>query len=223
MTGPGTATDHGKALQRATLQLDEEFAERWVATMRKLVAEELDMPSFIERKMAELRQWTRDRKREQHNLNYKFDPVRRKPRLVERDVQRQLEMISEKLRPYFEIAGLRSDRGSTDLIAVDSADEAQGFREAPSLKAQAAREARERARRAARKEQLRAERAAPPAVRTLDGLNPALAHLIANDMGVKDLSTVTDEMIVRNYMMSGLSEAEAQQYVDGLARDVGAR
>jgi hypothetical protein len=216
----GTATDRDKALQQATLKLDEEFAERWVSTMRNIVARELDHDTFIATKMSALKRWNQDRKREQHNLGYRFDPTRRKPRLLERDVRLQLRQTQALIEA--QLAGMEiSDKGEP-LVAIRPTDEARGFREPPVDRARLAIEAREERRRVERKKLLDAE-AALKAGRSLDGLDPVMAAMIAMDMGVANLSGATDEDILRHYAAAGVSGPDAYQYLRALKRSTNAK
>lgn len=226
-------SDRDRALQYSTLAIDEKFAERWVKTMRDLVARELDSKTFMEAKMQALKIWTRDRKREQHNLNYKFNPARRNPRFVDRDVRRSIADLKAKLasstvalNEQIErtrgagLSGADERAGARDhahaLVAVDPADEAQRFRQAPSARAQAAREAQAEARRLKRKAMLR-EQAAGQQVRSLEGANELAVTSITIDMGVADLTTVSDEEILHHYVEKrGLTAEAAQVWVDML-------
>lgn len=85
-----------RAKQQEQLELDEQYAMDWVATMRTLVAQELADQEFTEQRMDLLKRWEQARKRDQHNLHYKYDPRRRNPKLVARDIDRQLEAVRER-------------------------------------------------------------------------------------------------------------------------------
>jgi hypothetical protein len=222
------AADINRALQQATLDLDEEFATRWVTTMREIVAQELDHETFIITKLTALKQWTRDRKREQHNLGYKFNPSRRKPHLVERDVNRRIEALRRKLEEGSE--RLRELAAATDepvadvstttaaLIPLDPNDEAQGFREVREDRAQLAREAREEARRQQRKAALDAS--ATP-VRSLEAIDQHFLRMVASDLRVTvdELANVSNSTVIDYYTrVRRLSIENVQRlYVDVLA------
>ncbi|MEF2977277.1 hypothetical protein [Subtercola sp. YIM 133946] len=86
-----------RAKQLEMLAIDERSAEQWVNAMRELVSENLGDEEFTLKRMARLHAWEKQRKREQHNLHYKYDPRRRNPKLVERDTRRQIEAWRRRL------------------------------------------------------------------------------------------------------------------------------
>jgi len=102
-----------EAKQRDMLAADVTFALRWVDTMIELVANHLPADEFVAKRMAALKDWERARKREQKAIHYRYDPLRRPKRLVERDTERaRSELTSER------IADLRAqiDRARADLV-----------------------------------------------------------------------------------------------------------
>lgn len=97
MTSPDPAYDafiHGprtRAKQTEMAELDADFARQWVDTMTELVARNLPDQEFTAARMVALHEWERARKRAQKSLHYKYDPVRRARRLIERDTRLTLE------------------------------------------------------------------------------------------------------------------------------------
>lgn len=89
--------DRVRAKQAEMLEIDEQFAAEWVATMRELFERELSDVDHTAARMAALKDWTRRRSLAAHRLNYKYDPNRRVHRLIERDTERQLVALKKKL------------------------------------------------------------------------------------------------------------------------------
>lgn len=92
-----------RAKQADMVSIDVRFAIRWITTMRGLVDQNLGDQEFTKRRMEELALWTKDRKREGHNIHYRYDPRRRNPRLVERDIQRMKAKIGEHMAALREV------------------------------------------------------------------------------------------------------------------------
>ena len=68
---------------------------------------------FTAQRMMRLELWTKERKRLQHNLHYKYDPSRRSRRLVNRDVDRQLAKAGAELKGLLDrVSSLRSAKGA---------------------------------------------------------------------------------------------------------------
>lgn len=203
------ATDRDRALQQATLVLDQEFAVRWVTTMQFLVERELPHDEFIFVKMAELKQWTKDRKREQHNTGYAFNPARRKRRLVERDVRKQLAKTVAHMKAFDlvhpEFAAAVNERRQRVIRRITrfidptepiNADHPESMPPVP--------------------EDIETETKGP-VVRSLDDVDTFVASMIATDMHVVDLARVTDAEILDYYVKTvGLANDDAQQYVAAL-------
>jgi len=80
-----------------TLDIDREMNDAWLAAMEKLLVKGLPDAEFTTERMLRLRLWTKERKRRQHNLHYKYDPSRRNGRLVNRDVDRQLAKLRAQM------------------------------------------------------------------------------------------------------------------------------
>jgi hypothetical protein len=95
-----------RAFQLDMLAIDEEFSEQWLHTMRTLIDRNLTADEFTAERMTALHQWTRDRKRAQARLHWKYDRTgKRRPGLVERDVDRAwatLESRIDRLREQLE-------------------------------------------------------------------------------------------------------------------------
>ncbi|MGV8912483.1 MAG: hypothetical protein ACOH14_07695 [Rhodoglobus sp.] len=79
------------------LDIDREMNDAWLAAMEKLLVKGLPDAEFTTERMLRLRLWTKERKRRQHNLHYKYDPSRRNFRLVNRDVDRQLAKLRAQM------------------------------------------------------------------------------------------------------------------------------
>lgn len=87
-----------RAFQLDMLAVDEEFNERWLQTMRELISKELGEPDFTVQRMAALKLWTRDRKRAQARLHWKYDGSgKRKAKLVERDINRAWDTLEQRV------------------------------------------------------------------------------------------------------------------------------
>ncbi|UFS58934.1 hypothetical protein [Subtercola endophyticus] len=183
-----------RAKQLEMLSIDERSAEQWVNAMLELVSRNLGDEEFTKERMARLHAWEKQRKREQHNLHYKYDPRRRNPKLVERDTRRQLEVWRRRL-----------DERSAQLAALTAATSTEPDRPAlmppetpPAPQPRPA--ARERT-----------------PVRSLDGVSAASIAMISADTGIAELEFATDDEIRREYMIgSGLDAETAQLYVDML-------
>jgi len=72
------------------LQIDSAHAASWVEQMQKLVDEELPDEEFTAKRMMLLKEWEKSRHREQKSLHYRYDPLKRSRRLVDRDVEKAL-------------------------------------------------------------------------------------------------------------------------------------
>ena len=101
------------AKQTRMLEIDEEFGDEWLKTMRDLLADELDDHQFTFRRMAALKEWEKRRKLAQAKLHYQYDQTRRNPDLVHRDTQRQID----KLRT--EVGKLTAELGLDPLQMSD--------------------------------------------------------------------------------------------------------
>jgi hypothetical protein len=91
-----------RAKQSAMLDIDIKHNDQWIATMRALVAEELPDDQFTVKRMAALKAWERGRKRAQVALHYAYDPRRRNPELVKREMKRQIAKVKADVDAYMQ-------------------------------------------------------------------------------------------------------------------------
>jgi hypothetical protein len=89
-----------RAKQSAMLDIDIKHTDQWIAIMRELVAEELPDDEFTVKRMAALKVWERGRKRAQVALHYAYDPRRRNPELVKREMKRQLAKTKAQIEAH---------------------------------------------------------------------------------------------------------------------------
>jgi hypothetical protein len=108
-----------RAKQLEMIEIDRDMNDQWIAAMEKLFARDLDDATFTTERMFRLKLWQRDRKRRQHNLHYKYDIRRRRPGLVDRDVNKQLAVMRARLE---EAMKRRRDRDAA--AAAEQAQEA---------------------------------------------------------------------------------------------------
>lgn len=184
-----------RAKQQAMLDVDESYAKRWVTTMRELVDEGLADQEFTERRMSALKLWEKGRKREQRHLHYAYDPRRRNPKLIERDI----EKLREKL-----------DAGMARIAARKAAREAEAASNAePATAEDVKRRPADRGPAKARP----ATKRTP--VRSLDGIPPSTIEMMCADLGVASLEYMTDDDVRHGYVINlHLTEEQAQNYVD---------
>ncbi|MCS5732380.1 hypothetical protein [Herbiconiux daphne] len=164
------------------VSIDEGFAVRWVKFMRELLAENLDDVEFTRRRMAGLELWTRDRKREAHNLHYRYDPRRRNPRLIVRD----MNALEAKIAAF---------RATFDAMAADS-DGANQTRDAEATTKDAAR--------APRKLEAapRTVEPSPPVIREMRYFDPKIEELVLRETGL-DVRYNTDQQVLDAYTRDG--------------------
>lgn len=94
--------DRIRAKQLEMLQIDIDHSLDWINTMQTLVDRELPDQEFTVARMAALHEWERSRKGAQKRLHYKYDPVKRKRHLAERDVERTLRTARETIAEHRE-------------------------------------------------------------------------------------------------------------------------
>ena len=179
-----------KAKRLEMLDIDIRYSEEWVATMRSLVQKDAEDEQFTIERMAALKAWERRRKLAQHNLHYKYDPTRRRARLVDRDVKKMLESVRARLE---EAAARRA--------AVISASPALEALEPPEL--------------APAPEAKRESAPSRPMLRSLTNVNAPTLEMIKQDIPKVDLERATDAEIIAAYVESG-TPAEAAEYYVGL-------
>ncbi|MCU1598538.1 MAG: hypothetical protein JWQ47_2277 [Glaciihabitans sp.] len=187
--------DRTHAKQLEMLSIDERYAERWVTTMRGLVARRLGNEAFVAKRMALLHRWEKDRKREQHNLHYKYDPLRRNPRLVDRDVKTTTAALRAR---YEEIIELRLEREEDreDVHQVDTlAGETSMGSAGPTP-----------------------SKTDKPLVRSLNGISPTIIELVSTDTGITKLQYATDDEVRQAFLrnVTGINDAGIQNYLDML-------
>jgi hypothetical protein len=196
-----------KAKQIEMLQIDIAHSAQWVETMRKLVAQELEEQPFTTHRMLALHEWERSRKRAQKNLHYKYDPVKRKRNLVERDIRRTIANARRVLAEH----QAKLDAATTDddiPLAQDRLELATRLVEsATDLATADVVEDAERARRGGRP--------AKPVVDHpgLAGLSDSVLETLHNDLDGMDLTTSTDDEILDQYSRNGIPDEPARYYL----------
>lgn len=86
---------HAKQLQM--LEADMAHALCWVEIMQQLVDEGLPDEEFTLRRLTALKDWEKSRHREQKALHYRYDPLKRRRDLIERDVDKAIARTKERL------------------------------------------------------------------------------------------------------------------------------
>lgn len=97
-TADAGAQQRARAKQAEMLAVDEDYAEQWLATMRELVARELDDLDFTAARMEALKEWERARKLAQARLRYRYDPKRRPKRLIDATANRSVPEMKADLK-----------------------------------------------------------------------------------------------------------------------------
>ena len=195
-----SATDRDHAKQLEMLAIDERYADRWIATMRELVTSELGNTEFVARRMDALHEWERSRKREQHNLHFKYDPLHRNPRLVDRDVKRQTENLEEQIATL--TRKLEEQRAAWDARKAE--------RDAARVKPT----------RPPAQRMVPVVRRAPTGsvVRSLEGIPQAVIDVVGSDSAISELQYATDADVRQALLVNvaGISEEGIQEYLDML-------
>lgn len=170
--------DTAAAMQHEMLAIDEEYAEQWVSTMRKLVDDKLDPDTFTKQRMLALRSWERRRKAAQARLRWKYAIGRRKSSLIERDVKAQLAQLRERLEQAKRAVAIAQTTGDQDAgdppvsaAPVHAAPETGDHRDATKP---------------------RPARARP--VRSLEGVDERLLQLIERETGMNPVTTSDEEL-----------------------------
>lgn len=185
------------------LDIDREMSAAWIVAMEKLLERDLSDAEFTTERMLRLRRWTKERKRRQHNLHYKYDPTRRPPRLVERDSKKQLA----KLRA--ELEALQAKRRGVEIETMPAVPVEHSRRETPP------RVSPQRAR------DVTAGPAFIPAPTKLDDaeqfvpdyLDPSILALIEKDTGIKDPGRASDAEVLKAYESFGQGGYVAEYYL----------
>jgi hypothetical protein len=171
------------------LDIDREMNDAWLVTMGKLYAQELTDAEFTTKRMLHLRQWTKERKRRQHNLHFKYDPTRRNGRLVNRDVDKQLEKV----------------RAHLESVRVRRPDLAPEGWEPPTAAAEPPRQVATRPVRQspALDRPLAADRIPAPlpphSAATSDEGFSTFEDMVSRDTGIADPAAATDDQILAAY------------------------
>lgn len=186
------------AKQAEMLMIDLRAFSRWAESMEALIAERLPDKDFTERRMEALRAWEKERKRAQRNLHYKYDPRRRDPELIERDIRATRNKLAQ--------ARVQLDAYTARRQAKASAmpDEVEPTPSKP---------------RRARVERPLVRRDLPglpdlPFLRSLAGIDESVLEAVMEAAGVDDLTTITDDEL-RVAIVERGSES-AQIYIDAL-------
>jgi hypothetical protein len=247
--GPGNGVkwiindvDRVRAKQSEMLDIDERTSARWLETMRALVAEELSDEEFTVRRMAALKSWEKGRKLDQAQLHYRYDPRRRNPKLVEREVRKQLDKVREKFARLDALSTtegtgkMRGGLSDPETPAQIDSDDVLGRTLATHDGSRGARtpdegkgvtlsdtlvpfdpedEAQGFHEGSAQSADPQGDAELRTPVRSLTGVSDWAIHLISDDMGIADVDSITDDEIRRFYIARyGITAAEAEQYVD---------
>ncbi len=195
----GSLDDAERVHAKQTAQLDADIRENanWEQQMRALLDENLGEHEFTERRMEALKLRLKLRKREQAAINYAYDPRRRRPDLIERDVKR----LSMRL--------------ATKMERVDDEGAQQLRRQAETLDQPHIRD-REELRARKRLTQVPDER---PVIRSLDGIEPWVVDSVSTFCGRWDLSRYTNVEIYERLIKLGETPEAAKICVDLLTSD----
>jgi hypothetical protein len=185
------------AKQAEMLTIDLLAFSRWADTMEALMGEELSDKDFTERRMEALRAWEKERKRAQRNLHYKYDPRRRDPQRIERDIR----AIKAKLeRAHVALEDYKTRMG---VNVWEEADEAKPTPSKP---------------RRPRVEKPLVRRDLPdlPFVRSLSGIDESVIDMVKDAAGIDDLTTVTDDDLRVALVEHGIQNDAAQMYIEAM-------
>ena len=190
------------------LEIDREMSAAWLAAMEKLMLLDLTDAEFTAERMLRLKRWTTERKRRQHNLHFKYDPTRRKPQLVNRDVARQMAKARAQLeaiwtlRPELAPEDWKSARDEVALALESSPERALTARQRPPHVPD---------------HRVVADALPKP---SSEGLRPhqvvpnAFEDMVRADIGIVDLNAATDKQILDAYAtQTNTPEAAARWYL----------
>ncbi len=223
--GTEWAYDEAAIAKRAEmLEIDREMFTAWMRAMEKLLVQEFTDAEFTAQRMMRLKLWTKERKRRQHNLHYKYDPGRRNPRLVERDSKRQLEQTRSRLKAAQERFWARYPEHAPEGWEAP-ADDPPAAPQPPrkTIAAPAPRIVRPSS-------QLRdeafipapGEEPAEPASRPApaveppfipDYLAPTTFQMIVKDTGLSDPARATDDEVLAAYEKAGMTGYPAEYFL----------
>lgn len=190
------------------LEIDREMNDAWLATMEKLYARDLTDAEFTTERMLRLRLWTKERKRRQHNLHYKYDPTRRASRLVNRDVDRQLAKVKAQLESVWV---RRPDMAPEGWVPPAIAEATRPSTVRPEALSQPVRPPRAPDRRPAA-DSISALPLALPASPAVDEAPPTFDDMVRRDTGIVDLAGATDDQILDAYATKTTTPPAAAQW-----------
>lgn len=206
------------------LEIDREMFTAWMHAMEKLLLMDLTDAEFTAQRMMRLRFWTKERKRRQHNLHYKYDPTRRNPRLVERDTTRQIESTRARLQAVQERIRDRHP-GIAEHVALPAQPPPVDHATAPVRTADRLPAPRSRPSRQLRDEAFilaPSDAPAPIAEPATKGslppfipeyLTPTVFEMIVRDSGLRDPARATDEEILSAYEQAKLGGYPAEYFL----------
>lgn len=206
------------------LEIDREMSTAWMRAMEKMLLMELSDAEFTAQRMLRLRGWTKERKRRQHNLHYKYDPTRRNPRLVERDTSRQLQSIGARLQAIQERIRDRHP-GIAERVALPAQSSPVDRATAPVRTADRLPAPRARPSRQLRDEAFipapgdapatiaESATGGPPPPFIPEYLTPATFEMIVKDTGLRDPARATDEAIVAAYERAQMGGYPAEYFL----------
>jgi hypothetical protein len=185
------------AKQAEMLTIDLLAFSRWADTMEALMGEELSDKDFTERRMEALKAWEKERKRAQRNLHYKYDPRRRDPQRIERDI-RAIKVKLERAR-----VALEEYKARRNVNVWEEPDDAPTATRKP---------------RTPRVEKPLIRRDLPdlPFVRSLSGIDETVIDMVKDAAGIDDLTTVTDDDLRVALVEHGIPNDATQMYIEAL-------
>jgi hypothetical protein len=185
------------AKQAEMLTIDLLAFSRWADMMEALMGEELSDKDFTERRMEALKAWEKERKRAQRNLHYKYDPRRRDPQRIERDI-RAIKVKLERAR-----VALEEYKARRNVNVWEEPDDAPTATRKP---------------RTPRVEKPLIRRDLPdlPFVRSLSGIDETVIDMVKDAAGIDDLTTVTDDDLRVALVEHGIPNDATQMYIEAL-------
>jgi hypothetical protein len=185
------------AKQAEMLTIDLLAFSRWADMMEALMGEELSDKDFTERRMEALKAWEKERKRAQRNLHYKYDPRRRDPQRIERDI-RAIKVKLERAR-----VALEEYKARRNVNVWEEPDDAPTATRKP---------------RTPRVEKPLIRRDLPdlPFVRSLSGIDETVIDMVKDAAGIGDLTTVIDDDLRVALVEHGIPNDATQMYIEAL-------
>ncbi|TXN29308.1 hypothetical protein [Lacisediminihabitans profunda] len=185
------------AKQAEMLTIDLRAFSRWAESMEALIAEELSDKEFTGRRMDALKAWEKDRKRAQRNLHYKYDPRRRDPARIERDIRAiRIKLAKQRVELDTHIA-----RRQANVWAMpEEVDPAPAKARRPRVE----------------KPLVRRDLPELPFLRSLNGVDEAVIEMVKDAAGIEDLTGTTDDELWTALVEHGIPTASTQMYIDAL-------